>query len=253
MIDLTHGVPRHDVRAGAVIARAARCRTCRSACTSRSSTPTSAADRRGRRAAARATGGCSSDPTTGCCRRRPSAPAASSRRSTSLARRSRSSRVSATFHGRDIFAPVAARLAGGARARGGRHAVRSGWAGRARATTRASSSDRVARGARPLHRPVRQRPARRRRSRISTRGAVACGRADRRAAGARSPPVTCSTFADAGAGELLLYEDASPAGWRWRSTTGTPRGGSGSPSTTSCGSASNERRRRSAIRGCTTA
>ena len=45
MIDLTHGIRRHDIRAGALIL-ARRCRTCRPACTSRSSIPTSGAERR---------------------------------------------------------------------------------------------------------------------------------------------------------------------------------------------------------------
>ena len=83
-----------------------------SASTWRSSIPASAGrgvpvavrDRRGRAIS-------SSAPTTACCRRRSTSSAARPRRSTSATSPFRLEHPSATFHGRDLFAPVAANLA----------------------------------------------------------------------------------------------------------------------------------------------
>ncbi len=65
--------------------------------------------------------------------------------------------VSATFHGRDIFAPVAARLAEGRRRWRGRRAVRprSSWCGSS-CRGRELPTEQLA-GARGLHRPLRER------------------------------------------------------------------------------------------------
>ena len=64
--------------------------------------------------------------------------------------------VSATFHGRDIFAPVAAHLAGGRRARRRRRPARPGHA-RDRGAARAAGGGRRGGGARARDRPLRQR------------------------------------------------------------------------------------------------
>ena len=120
--------------------------------------------------------------------------------------------VSATFHGRDLFAPVAARLAGGAPLGRGRRAARARRARHARAARSRGRGGRArrARGRRPT---VRQRDrstpthadlagarpaARRRRSRRASAGA-ACAASSR----ARSPTSR--------PGGLLLYEDAGRA------------------------------------------
>ena len=112
VIDLTHGVARHDVRAGALVLRAALpLHAGRRPSRRRRSRRRRAAPRG--RAAARPTGGCSSGPTTACCRS-PPRPAAGVVEAVDIARsRCRLEPLSATFHGRDIFAPVAAHLAGG--------------------------------------------------------------------------------------------------------------------------------------------
>ena len=90
----------------------AQCRTCRSAFTSRSSTPVSAR-RDGRSRSAPRVATCSSDPTTGSSYRPRHASVASSRRAVLTNRTLWRDDVSTTFHGRDIFSPVAAHLANG--------------------------------------------------------------------------------------------------------------------------------------------
>ena len=136
-------------------------------------------ERRAGGAALRATGTCSSDPTTACCgppRRR---AAASRRRSTSRESPHRLEPVSATFHGRDLFAPVAAHLALGAALEDAGRAARSRLRLSRSSCRRPSVSEGAirtrVRGRRPLRQPPAQ-PARRRHAR---------GRASSRASGSR--------------------------------------------------------------------
>ena len=168
IVDLTHGIARYGVREGAIVLR-----------NSLPYVPVGRArrDRRpagGHRAArrspfARATGARSSGRTTGCSAWRGSAAAAWSRRSTSAARHTGSSRSSATFHGRDIFAPVAAQLAAGAElAEAGQHVDPDEL--QVLGAARAEGARGRGRGARPARRPVRQRVARRRHADLAGSG-----------------------------------------------------------------------------------
>ena len=92
MIDLTHGIARHDVAPGRRGARRRAPLRAGRGSTSRSSTRASARPRRAVAVRVAERSGSSSAPTTACSRRRSSASAARSRRSTSRARRSGSSR-----------------------------------------------------------------------------------------------------------------------------------------------------------------
>ena len=177
------------------------------ACTSRSSTPRSARSGARSRCAAPATTSraCSSAPTTGCSgsprERFGGVVEAVDIGSSPL----RLEPVSASFHGRDMFAPVAAHLAARQRrSTRGRRAARSRRARAARAAARARHRRR-ARRARAARRPLRQRRARRRRPTISPPAGLRRGRAVMRQRPARRAYAT--TFADVAAGELLLYED----------------------------------------------
>jgi len=117
VIDLTHVVPRHDVRSGAILLRAALPYLPPRVHLAVVDPGVSAAGPSGRRAvalrtvragqAARGPGQRAADA------RRRAAGRRGSKRSTSASRRSACSRCRATFHGRDIFAPVAAALAAG--------------------------------------------------------------------------------------------------------------------------------------------
>ena len=113
VIDLTHGIARHDVRQGAaVLANALPFAPPGS--TWRSSTPRSA-PRGARSRSGRPTRTASSSaPTTGSCGRRSSASAAPREAADISLSPFRLEPLSATFHGRDVFAPVAATLAQGA-------------------------------------------------------------------------------------------------------------------------------------------
>ena len=93
---------------------AARCPSRRPACTSRSSTRRSAGAGARSRCAARTRTGCSSGRTTGCSCPRPSSFGGVVEAVEISGSPHRLRPVSATFHGRDLFAPVAAALAGGA-------------------------------------------------------------------------------------------------------------------------------------------
>ena len=112
VIDLTHGIPRHDVRAGALVLRSAL-PYLPPGSTSRSSIPTSGpsgAPSRSERADDRRLVG----PDNGLLSLAAQA-AGGVVEAVDIARSPfRLEPVSATFHGRDIFAPVAARLAAGA-------------------------------------------------------------------------------------------------------------------------------------------
>ena len=116
--------------------------------------------------------------------------------------------VSATFHGRDIFAPVAAHLAGRRRAR------RRGRPDRARARSTVELPDpRVEDGALVAHALVidhfgnvglnvgSRAPRRHRHSRSAARVDVEAG-------GERYLATYAQTFADVEPGELIVYEDA---------------------------------------------
>ena len=174
---LPRGHPRHRPRRAdrghhPRRSRATACARARSCCATRCPYMPVGRARGGRRSAGRApsgarsrceraTGACSSDPTTGCSAS-PGSAAAGSIEAVDMSRSPhRLEPVSATFHGRDIFAPVAAHLARWRRA-GGR--------GRARRPGRAQMLElpqprvrgRRGRRARAGRRPVRQRVARRR-------------------------------------------------------------------------------------------
>ena len=133
--------------------------------------------------------------------------------------------VSATFHGRDVFAPVAAALAAGHRSRR-RDSDRSRWARRARSAER-STRRRPRLRARAADRQLRQRDARRRPERWPIAG-LAFG-----------PDLAINgvaahygrIFDDVAPGELLLYEDAFGA-IAWPSTVAPPRSCSAIDSTT---------------------
>ena len=88
-----------------------RCRTCRPASTSPSSTPASAATG-GRSRCATPRAGSTSARTTGSCSRPPSAPGIAEAHELANPAYALES-VSRTFHGRDLFAPAAAHLARG--------------------------------------------------------------------------------------------------------------------------------------------
>ena len=128
--------PRHRRATTCAPARsccAARCRTARRACTWPWSTRTSAPSGARSRSARPRTTGSSSAPTTACCRS-PSQRFGGVVEAVDIGRSPhRLEPVSATFHGRDIFAPVAAALAAGARARRRRRPARPRRARRARA------------------------------------------------------------------------------------------------------------------------
>ena len=177
----------------------ARCPTRPPASTSRSSTRRSARAGARSRCARRRRSGCSSGPTTGCC-----SPAAERFGGVVEAVEIspspwRLEPVSATFHGRDVFAPVAARLAageplgGGGRAARARRARRAGAQPRARwrraawsrtwSRATASATSRSTRGHADL--TGTDAPARR-----SDRGALSPAAARRRRSRARSP--TCA-------------------------------------------------------------
>ena len=108
VIDLTHGIPRHDVRPGRARAAQRAALHARRACTWRSSTPRSAPSAAPSRCARPRTTACSSAPTTAC------SSLAAERfggvvEAVEIGRSPwRLEPVSPTFHGRDIFAPVAA-------------------------------------------------------------------------------------------------------------------------------------------------
>ena len=142
MIDVTHGIPAHDVtrrRAGA--AQRDRLPAAR-ASTSPWSTPASGRPAARWRCAAR-TATCSSAPTTGCCGRP---------RGVRRCRRGRrhrreplpaASRCPHTFHGRDLFAPVAAapRARASALESAGKPIAVSGIARRSSCRRRSSEGD----------------------------------------------------------------------------------------------------------------
>ena len=119
--------------------------------------------------------------------------------------------VSATFHGRDLFAPVAARLACGAPLGRGGRAARARRARHAGALAAAPGGGRAGR-ARGRDRRVRQRDPRRARTTTSWR--AACGSATRSRRGSAAAACAASSRArspTSRAGGLLLYEDAGGA------------------------------------------
>ena len=122
--------------------------------------------------------------------------------------------VSATFHGRDLFAPVAAHLALGARLDEAGEKFDPADADAPRAAEprgRARPRGRPC----PLLRPLRKRLARPR-SRGRARGGLAPGgRIEVRAPDGRFEASWTDTFVDVGRGELLLYA-AQPGEWSWR-------------------------------------
>ena len=103
--------PSRRAGGGADAARA-RCRSCPPASISPSSTPRSEPSA-ARSPSGPATGRCSSAPTTACCDRPPTASAGLTEAVEISHSPLRLEPVSATFHGRDIFAPLAAHLAAG--------------------------------------------------------------------------------------------------------------------------------------------
>ena len=211
MIDITHGIARHDVRAGR--ARAAQ----HAAVHAGRRAPGGRRPARSGPSAARSRCAPPTDdrllvgPDNGLLSLAwPSASAAWSRPSTSRRSPCRLEPVSATFHGRDIFAPVAARLA----------------AGRARSPTPASRSTRTSSTASSCRAPrgeddalVAHALAVDRFGNVvldvdarATSRAPGCalGAPVRAARSAAQRYTACvrATFADVRPGELLVYEDA---------------------------------------------
>ena len=141
VIDITHGIPRHDVRAGAIVLADAL-PYMPAACTWRSSTPTSAPSA-GRSRSRWPTAGVLVGPDNGLLLAGRGSAGASCE-AVDIARSPlRLEPVSATFHGRDIFAPVAAHLAAGAPLAEAGDPLRPADAGRARAAAaRASATGR---------------------------------------------------------------------------------------------------------------
>ena len=140
VIDVTHRIARHDIRSGALVLHA-RFRTCRRASTSPSSIPASAASGARSRFAAPATAGVLVGPDNGlltlAAERFGGAVEAIDLEHTPH----RLEHVSATFHGRDVFAPVAAALASGAPFAARRRAARPARARRAGAAERHGGED----------------------------------------------------------------------------------------------------------------
>ena len=117
--------------------------------------------------------------------------------------------VSATFHGRDLFAPVAAHLAAGAPLADAGEPLEPDELVRARAAGAPRVEDGARRRARDRDRPLRQRHARRRaRPARRERPAARPRRRRRRSSGEEHDAHFARTFADVEPGELLLYEDA---------------------------------------------
>ena len=173
----------------------------------------------GRRSGLRGGRASSSGPTTGCLARAASASAARSP-AVDLERVAvRLEPVSATFHGRDLFAPVAAHLAAGAPLDGGRGD---------RVGTLAASSRRAPRQPGPRRGPGRRR--RRLRQRRARRG----GRRPRRVdllrnglgvlggPGALSARLLRAAPSPTPARDSCLVDRTRPVRWRWRSTAATP-------------------------------
>ena len=190
MIDVTHGIARHDVRAARWCC-AARCRTCRPGVHLAVVDPEVGRRAPGGRAALRGRAtGCSSGPTTGCCR------SAAERfggavEAVDIGRSPwRLEPVSATFHGRDIFAPVAAQLAPGRRSRTPA-SRRPRRAGRGSSCPGRESDDGVLVAHASGGRPLRQRHARRRARATSTGpGCASGGRWSWRSGGSAGEPST---------------------------------------------------------------
>ena len=116
--------------------------------------------------------------------------------------------VSATFHGRDVFAPVAAHLALGAPLAEAGEAIAP-----ASLTTLEASEPAIERGPRrrprDLRRPLRQRGPRPRRSAPGPRpGCDSGNRVAVEAGGQSHGAAFARTFADVGPGELILYVDS---------------------------------------------
>ena len=169
IIDITHGIRRVTSCRRRSCSRT-RFRTCRSASTSRSSIPASAAAGARSRCATRR-GGCTSAPTTGSSCPPRSASAASSRRTSSRTLTYALDSVSRTFHGRDLFSPAAAHLALGvslarARAAGRSRSARAARPAAARGRAVADPRD----GARG--RPLREHRAQPRREHLDAIGIV---------------------------------------------------------------------------------
>ena len=115
--------------------------------------------------------------------------------------------VSRTFHGRDLFSPATAHLALGVAAEGARPARRPAGA-RAPRSARARGRPEPDPGGRPLCRPLRERPAEPQ-ARAPRAGRVLPGvTVELEIALDRYYAVAARTFADARAGDIILYEDA---------------------------------------------
>ena len=157
------------------------------------------------------------------CARRSSASAASPVRSTSPRSPFRLEPVSATFHGRDLFAPVAAHIALGARLDEAGSKFEPARADAARAAL-PEPTDGGVRRPRPVRRPLRQRQPRPRR-----RG----GRASRAAAGAADGAARARralrgdldrNLRRRRTGRAAALSQTPRAGWPWRSTAAAPPG-----------------------------
>ena len=151
--------------------------------------------------------------------------------------------VSATFHGRDIFAPVAARLAAGEPLADAGEPVRSRQPRDDRAAGARARRRRARRhGAR--RRPLRQRPPQRR-PRPARRHRVATGPRRRdRGRGPHAPSALRARRSRTSTTATCCSTRTRRARSRWRSIAGMRRAGSGWSSTTSCGCVPHDRRNR---------
>ena len=205
VIDVTHGIARHDVRIGRARAAAGARSSCPPACTSRSSIPGVGSERRA--VALR----CADEerllvgpdngllmPRRGALRRRRRGrrhrrvAAARSSRSRRASTAATSSRRSPPTSRRARRSPSAGEPLDPARARAARHAARPRRRRRAGRPRPACRSLRQRHARRRARRPRRVRPAARRAPSSST----ACA------------PTYTTTFADVPPGGLLLYEDS---------------------------------------------
>ena len=204
VIDLVHGVPRDDVRAGALMLRGALPLLPVGVHLAVVDPGVGGRAPRGRVAAA-PTGGCWSAPTTGCWRRRRIAPAAWSRPSTSGPRRSRSRRYRRRSTGATCSPPWP-----------------RGWPAGPRSARPATPLDPAALVALELPARAGRRRGRWWRTCSTSTGsatsswtsrsllASAVGRVSRsrRRSGRAGRPLRAGRSPTSGAGELLLYEDA---------------------------------------------
>ena len=133
--------------------------------------------------------------------------------------------VSATFHGRDLFAPVAAHLAAGATLSRAGRGDRPRRADGARSYPAPRSGDDRVVAHVVVRRPLRQRGARPRATRTCRETGLRLGRRRLRCEARRdrrSTPSSRARSSDVAAGRADPLRGLVPAAWRWRSTAAAP-------------------------------